>query len=350
MTTLLEQRYRTVLRMLPAYYRAEREEEMVETYLDDMDEADQDLARPAWGEVASIAALSVRTRLGSAGAPPRYAAIGSAVRLFALLSVALLAADTLTQRALPAAWLTGAAPKDRADFMRTFTGNGVLMGVAQTLLWVLPLAWPVAYAALLRDRRRAAFTLALLGAAPSLSYLVGRPMGQGLGVAPSALTVVTAATAWLTVAAVGCGYHSDAPPARLPFAPAGPALLGTCVLMGGSMVVWPQGADSVWGSGTVVVAAGCAWWVARIRASRRGAGTPEPALPLALAVLGTVVLAQRCALMGLLTSAQAPYSTIVGGEIQAAALAALVVTLTVSGTRGLLARTKATAAGAAPHA
>lgn len=70
MTTLLEQRYRTVLRMLPAYYRAEREEEMVETYLDDMDEADQDLARPAWGEVASIAALSVRTRLGSAGAPP----------------------------------------------------------------------------------------------------------------------------------------------------------------------------------------------------------------------------------------------------------------------------------------
>ncbi|WP_327293964.1 MULTISPECIES: hypothetical protein [unclassified Streptomyces] len=48
--------------------------------------------------------------------------------------------------------------------------------------------------------------------------------------------------------------------------------------------------------------------------------------------------------MGLLTEAQAPRSTIDGGEIQAAALAALVVPLAVSGTRGLLARTTATAA------
>ncbi|MFJ5292613.1 hypothetical protein [Streptomyces sp. NPDC088348] len=350
MTTLLEQRYRTVLRLLPAYYRAEREEEMVETYLDDMDEADQDLSRPAWAEVASIAALSVRTRLGSSGAPPRYAAIGSAVRLFALLSVALLAADALTERALPAAWLTGAGPRDRADYLRTFTGDGVLMGVVQALLWALPLAWPVAYAALLRDRRRAASVLALLAAAPWLSYLVGWPTGQGPGAAPSALTVVAAATAWLTVAAVRCGYHSDAPPARLPFAPAGPALLGACVLMGASMVVWPQGADSVWGSGTAVVAAGAAWWVVRIRSARSGAGAAEPALPLALAALSAAVLAQRCALQDLLASAQAPRALVVGGWIQAAALTVLVVTLAVSGTRGLLARTTATAARPVPRA
>ncbi|WP_406135155.1 hypothetical protein [Streptomyces sp. NBC_01089] len=167
--------------------------------------------------------------------------------------------------------------------------------------------------------------------------------------APSALTVVTAATAWLTVAAVRCGYHSDALPARLPFAPAGPALLGACVLMGGSTVAWPQGADSVWGSGTAVVVAGAAWWVVRIRSARAGAGTAEPALPLALAVLAAAVLAQRCALLALLASAQAPRALVVGGWIQATALTVLVVTLTVSGTRGLLARTTSTATRALPH-
>ncbi|MFG3024301.1 hypothetical protein ACGFZQ_38235 [Streptomyces sp. NPDC048254] len=45
--SLLETRYRTVLRILPAYYRREREEEMVETYLCDIDRDTQDQSRPA---------------------------------------------------------------------------------------------------------------------------------------------------------------------------------------------------------------------------------------------------------------------------------------------------------------
>ncbi|MGW5682731.1 hypothetical protein [Nonomuraea sp. NPDC003754] len=86
--TLLEQRYRFVLRMLPASYRAEREEEMVDAYLDSAGQVpDEDNPRPSWREVASVAALAVRTRAGGLGAAPRYRAMGDAVRLVALLGL-----------------------------------------------------------------------------------------------------------------------------------------------------------------------------------------------------------------------------------------------------------------------
>ncbi|KOG42529.1 hypothetical protein [Streptomyces resistomycificus] len=56
MTTLLETRYRGVLRLLPAYYRREREEEMVEIYLWDVDRDTQDRSRPTLGEVGLLVA------------------------------------------------------------------------------------------------------------------------------------------------------------------------------------------------------------------------------------------------------------------------------------------------------
>lgn len=85
---LLEQRYRFILKMLPAPYRAEREEEMVEAFLEGAgQDGDEHNARPSWAEVASIAALAVRSRLGGLGAAPRYRAIGDAVRLVALLGL-----------------------------------------------------------------------------------------------------------------------------------------------------------------------------------------------------------------------------------------------------------------------
>ena len=76
--TRLEERYRRVLRLLPVSYRVIWEDDMVATFLasthtDDRDEADYlaDFGRPSWAEVASIAALAIRLRIGSAGAPPR---------------------------------------------------------------------------------------------------------------------------------------------------------------------------------------------------------------------------------------------------------------------------------------
>ncbi|MBE1588278.1 hypothetical protein ACFPOI_52785 [Nonomuraea angiospora] len=62
---LLEQRYRHVLRLLPASYRAEREEEMVAEFMDMSGEVPDEVnPRPRWGEIASVLALSVRIRLG----------------------------------------------------------------------------------------------------------------------------------------------------------------------------------------------------------------------------------------------------------------------------------------------
>ncbi|MFC9235066.1 hypothetical protein ACFTZK_01100 [Streptomyces decoyicus] len=143
MTTLLEKRYRTALRLLPSYYRTEREEEMVDTYLHGIDEQDQDEMRPAWGEVAGIAALALRTRMGAAGAPTRYVTLGATVRLFALLSVLLHAASALTERAIFLTWFKGAPDRYRELFPGGAPGHGAAPGLYEAALWLLPLAWTV---------------------------------------------------------------------------------------------------------------------------------------------------------------------------------------------------------------
>jgi hypothetical protein len=83
----LEDRYRQVLRLLPGYYRGQWEEDMVAALLDsrmtgdkDDDEYTFEFGRPAWPEVASVAALAARLYLGGAGTPRRYFAWGQAVR------------------------------------------------------------------------------------------------------------------------------------------------------------------------------------------------------------------------------------------------------------------------------
>jgi hypothetical protein len=100
--TRLEGRYRRVLRLLlPAAYLREWEDEMVATFLesvrvDDPDDAAYlaDFGRPGWSETASVAALAVRRRpgtarlrLGAGGASPRDLAWGEAARIVALVGV-----------------------------------------------------------------------------------------------------------------------------------------------------------------------------------------------------------------------------------------------------------------------
>jgi hypothetical protein len=74
----LEQRYRRVLRLLPAYYRDTWEEDMVAAFLDgwltgdpDEDSVTMEYERPGWQEIASVAGLAARLYLGAAGAPRR---------------------------------------------------------------------------------------------------------------------------------------------------------------------------------------------------------------------------------------------------------------------------------------
>ncbi|MER0481013.1 hypothetical protein ABR737_22200 [Streptomyces sp. Edi2] len=326
MTTLLEQRYRTALRLLPSYYRAEREEEMVETYLHGIDEHDRDEMRPAWGEVAGIAALALRTRMGAAGAPARYATLGATVRLFALLSVLLHAASALTERVILLTWLKGAPGRCRELFPGGSSGHGATPGLYQAALWLLPLAWTVAYLALLRDHRRTAFTFAVLAALPDLASVIQHPV---------ALSLTTAAFAWLTVLALCCGFHRDAPRAWLPLASPGQALMGTCVLMGALSVVWPGVADVGWAAGSAFIAAATICLVARRRSPKHVA---DPELPLALATLGLAILVQRTLILAFQVQDHTPGSLLTASAVQAGIIALLAAALTATGTRSLTGR------------
>lgn len=333
MTTVLEQRYRTALRLLPSYYRMEREEEMVEAYLHGIDEQDRDEMRPAWGEMASIAALALRTRMGAAGAPARYATLGTTVRLFALLSVLLHAASELTLRALLLTWFAGAPAPDQELFRGSFTDHGALPGPYEAALWLLPLAWTVAYVALLRDHRRTAFVSAVLAALPDLASAM-HDMDAGWGTVQVALSLATALFSWLTVLALCCGFHCDAPPARLSPASPGPTLMGTCVLVGASTVVlWPRVADAGWADGSAFIAAAAVWLVARRRSPKHVA---DPALPLALAMLGLAVLVQRILILA--SSAQNTPSLIAAFAVQTGIIALLAAALAATGTCSLTAR------------
>ncbi|MGD3112780.1 hypothetical protein [Streptomyces sp. YGL11-2] len=334
MTTVLEQRYRTALRLLPSYYRSEREEEMVETFLHGIDEQAQDEIRPAWGEVASIAALAIRTRMGAAGAPARYAVLGAVVRLFALLSMLLHAASALTERAVFLTWFNGAPAPDQELFVSGFTGHGAAPGLYEAALWLLPLAWTVVYLALLRDRRRTAFVFAFLAAFPDLVAAV-QNAGGGWDTVALAHSLATAVFSWLTVLTLCCGFHRDAPPARLPLASPGLALMGTCVLMGASMVVWPEVAVTGWAGGSAFIAAAAIWLVARSRSPKHVA---DPALPLALATLGLAILVERTLTLALVLQAHAPGSLNAASTVQAAIIALLAAALTTTGTRSLTTR------------
>ncbi|MFI0538323.1 hypothetical protein ACH3VS_05475 [Streptomyces sp. WSLK1-3] len=332
MTTLLETRYRAVLRLLPAYYRREREEEMVETYLWDVDQDTQEQSRPTLGEVASILALAVRSRLGAPAAPRRYAVLGSAVRLFALFAVLLQAASALVDRVLGLTWASTRGGSQWEMFTDGFTGHGVWSGVEGIAQWFLPLLWTVAYFALLRDRRRLAQVCALVAAVPTLLPLVDL---WALDFAPSdsAYVVAAAVLAWSSALALCAAHHRDAPPAVLPAGAPGLVFAACCVLMGGSVVVLPGGVDTVWALVTCYLVAALAWLLYRLRGDRH-VPAGEAA---ALAALGLLLLVVRVA-------AVYPWLDVLPGVLrvgvltQAAALVALTAALAVVSGRGLLSR------------
>jgi hypothetical protein len=172
----LEERYRRVLRLLPAAYRLRWEEEMVEAFLasvetDDPERAEflAEFGRPSLAEVASVAALSLRLRLGLAGNPtPRSSAWGGAWRIVAL------------------SWLmAGAAVATAFTAARLWThrlADAIVYETEPTthLVWNhLPLLWVVALFALLLGRLRVARIVAVLLVARDVLSLVGW-IGVGL--------------------------------------------------------------------------------------------------------------------------------------------------------------------------
>lgn len=158
MTTLLEESYRWWLRLLPAWYRLGREEEMAATFLEAAGSGeDAEIARPSWAEIRGVLALAVRTRLGGAGAVPRACAWGDGARVFALAAVLMQAvlATIPAWGALHGYILASAAQR------RGWTAMSGTPTPRDLELWLAPTVWIVVYLAVVLGRWRAARWFAL---------------------------------------------------------------------------------------------------------------------------------------------------------------------------------------------
>ena len=86
--TELQRRYRALLRILPRWYRAQREEEMVATFMAGRcDPDDRDLGWPGWRESRAVLALALSTRVAARHGPHRALALGDIVRLAAVFGL-----------------------------------------------------------------------------------------------------------------------------------------------------------------------------------------------------------------------------------------------------------------------
>ncbi|OJF15157.1 hypothetical protein [Couchioplanes caeruleus] len=212
MTSLLEERYRRVLRLLPADYRHAWEEDMVDSFLQGAYDANPEdpegveISSPSRAEVASVAALALRLRLGGTGAAPRRFARAEAIRLVALAGLLAHVVTALTDT-LTMAWMVW-----RLDDL--IGPDGIPEGSWLTdrwhALWALAgLLWLPAYLSLLFGHRRAARVLAVVALLPMLFSGAVGPAGYEF-TSGQAYALFFGALPVLALAA----FHQDAPPIR----------------------------------------------------------------------------------------------------------------------------------------
>jgi hypothetical protein len=177
----LERRYRALLRVLPAWYRAEREEEMVGIFLADRsDELDLEHGWPGWGETGATLALAVRVRLGA-----RRPA-GTVLRVLALtglLGQLVAAAQSWTVTA-------------RAGFFGDVRG------------WWYDVLAVAAFAALVAGRRTAGRVAAGLSGAASL-LPVAWALAAGF---PAWATLLWHVPPLVTAVVAVAAFHRESPP------------------------------------------------------------------------------------------------------------------------------------------
>jgi len=304
--SLLEERYRFVLRLLPASYRATREEEMVDAFLEGAGGPDQDDARPRWSEVASVAALAVRVRLGGPGATPRHVAWGEAVRQVAVLGLffhamlgTLAFADALRGSQALGPTFAGPSPRD-------------LLLSAGGLLWL------AAFVLTSRGRLAAAKVLAVAAVAATPLPILDAAFHVPLYAAP--------------LAALLAGFHRDAPAPRRPWLFAvSPALAGFALYLasttGPPVVAWIAAWADPAGLATLALLLACAAVLTRrLRLS-----------PLALAASALLVLLSRVAPLTHHPSGDDPFSaTLTAVHLgQSIALTLCALTFAIAGARAL---------------
>ncbi|HEU5426102.1 MAG TPA: hypothetical protein VFU74_04475 [Actinocrinis sp.] len=144
---LLEARYRRALTLLPAGYREQRGEEMISTLLDGATEGRR---WPSRGELASLAALGTRLRVGAPGGTPRAVATGEVLRRTALAGLLVMG---LWHAAMAAGDLTLIASQ-RGRHMLYMSYSHWHLAFRSTLDFGRPLLYLGALVALVRGRRR----------------------------------------------------------------------------------------------------------------------------------------------------------------------------------------------------
>ncbi len=242
----LERRYRRVLQLLPRYYRAQWERDMIGAFLDgwltgdpELDEHINRVAWPGWAEVTCVAGLAARLYLGGSAAPRRYFARGQAVRravLAVLLVHAVLAVDILVflERGRR---LVGWLPPPPASLVIAVPG-----GVWGMAYYLVSVAWIAIFVTLALGHYRTARVLAALAIVPGLVALL---QAQRTGIMPApfgpwAFWVLVDLAPVLAMTA----FHRDAPPG----AP-GPWLLALpagYVLVYGPLLALQATGNSAW--------------------------------------------------------------------------------------------------------
>ncbi|MGI5499584.1 hypothetical protein [Lentzea sp. CA-135723] len=183
----LERRYRALLKVLPRWYRQDREEEMVGIFLAERDD-DLDLEHswPGWGETWAVLGLAVRTHLAAGAAmtsvPAKVVWRGEVVRALGMLGLLL------------------------GVYYATAAVVNLAAGVRQDLSWwrVVELAPLVAFPALLTGRR----TLAKVAAAAPALLSVPALVQPGPA---AAMWAVFQLPSLVTFACLCLGFHREAP-------------------------------------------------------------------------------------------------------------------------------------------
>ncbi|NGY64830.1 hypothetical protein G7043_38545 [Lentzea sp. NEAU-D13] len=187
----LERRYRALLKVLPRWYREDREEEMVGIFLADRtDELDLEHSWPGWGETAAVLGLAARTHLAAGAAlatvPAKVVWRGEVVRamgLFGLLLSVYFAGMFITSMAY------------------AHRHPEIVGGLTWTRVFdVLPIA---AFIALLAGKRTPAKVMAALAVLPGLVALVD-PIRMGVW-------ALYQLPALVTFACLCLGFHREAP-------------------------------------------------------------------------------------------------------------------------------------------
>jgi len=198
--TRLEGRYRSLLRLLPRWYRDAHGEELVAAFLagrpGGLADVDGEYGWLGWSATTEVLRLAVRTRLPApGGGPPRAVAVGEAVRLVALLGL-------LTFAALGVANTVSYLASTNEQLVSTEANGWIYLFLTSQLAAV------AAFAGVLARRRAAARAFAVISTAYGVLHLaVYAPETTQAWLTALAAQVPL----WAVVACVFAGFHQAAP-------------------------------------------------------------------------------------------------------------------------------------------